>query len=613
MSDFLFSSKPLPHNALEKSLSIIYSKKEIASSEFHGPWGSLAVTPSRYCGFQTLETDNYICVVIGGPVLYFRDNAFLGDDDDPHAGTRAILEHWEAGQADWSEDLSGPFVILVIDKQQTRVECITDLMMFIPVYQHRDDEGLFWGTHIDALAKACGQQNAFYEVSLADFFLNDVVTYPYTAYSKIRQLAPSSETTYSGSAHAPAVASYWVPYEENPYRNVKEAARALQGGILGYVNRVTEKMDSVAQFISAGEDSRALSGMLPERLNRDAYIFLDSMNREGTIAKRVADVYGAKFTAGFRKKTHYLDILTEASRLVGSGHQYTHAHSLTFDKTYNLAGYKAVFGGYLSDSLLKSAYTRKLRGMGRFPFLPEFWLKGEGRSKPVKSDAVDNSILAEITSRRSEHLKHIFKERPDTAHEWFVLRPATMRVAIPNLYSTRRLFASYEPFMCKEAVKISAAVPTSWKLNRRLFNHAMKPYLRKSKWMMHADGRLPYFSWWANMPLQFSVWTYRHIAKRIGIIKGNQGPWGDWQAASQSPVWMDMTEECAKYGDNLGFLKEGKATSELLNSSYLPVNNRVNLLQVAYQVGQSRNSGDHGGNQKLTRNSDVEKRSSLAE
>jgi hypothetical protein len=68
---------------------------------------------------------------------------------------------------------------------------------------------------------------------------------------------------------------------------------------------------------------------------------------------------------------------------------------------------------------------------------------------------------------------------------------------------------------------------------------------------------------------------------------------------------MDMKEKYAKHGDDLGFLKEGISTSELLNSSFLPVNNRVNLLQVAYQVSQSRNSGDNGNDQKITRNSDV--------
>jgi asparagine synthetase B (glutamine-hydrolysing) len=606
LSDYLITLSATKNGVLAQALSEIYTKNPPPSQEFHGLWSSLAVTQSHYHGFQPYETEKHLIIVIGGPVLYFRDNDFLVAENSFEA-TKAIYQRWIVeGEMQWNEDLSGPFTVLLIDKVGHQVTAVTDLMAFIPVYACQKDESLHLGTHIDALAKVAGEHGNFDEVSLADFVLNDVVTYPYTAYRNIRQLAPSSTTTYSKSARAPTVASYWAPYEENPYRNVKEAARALQDGISGYVNRITEKMDSVAQFISAGEDSRALSGMLPERLNRDAYIFLDSMNREGTIAKRVANVYGAKFTAGFRKKTYYLDILPEASKLVGIGHQYTHAHALGFHREFSLSEKKAVFGGFLSDTLLKGHHVRKPRGYGRFPFLPDVVSKSYSPEKlPYYQGIFEDNVTEALQKRKAERFKAVKKFRINSVSEWFHVWPCSMHNDMPNLYATRRLFRSYEPFMCKEAVKISAAVPTSWKLNRRLFNHAMKPYLRKSKWMMHADGRLPYFSWWVNRPLQFSVRAYRYIAKRIGLIRGNQGPWGDWQAASRSPVWMDMKEKYAKHGDDLGFLKEGISTSELLNSSFLPVNNRVNLLQVAYQVSQSRNSGDNGNDQKITRNSDV--------
>src|SRR5690554_2672165 len=100
-------------------------------------------------------------------------------------------------------------------------------------------------------------------------------------------------------------------------------------------------MTKVAQFISAGEDSRSLSGLLPERLNRDAFVFLDSMNREGRIAEKVAHAYGAKFHMGKRHPLHYIHIMDEASALVGSGHEYMHCHSLRFDKEFNLDAYPA--------------------------------------------------------------------------------------------------------------------------------------------------------------------------------------------------------------------------------------------------------------------------------
>ncbi|EKO3743047.1 hypothetical protein [Vibrio metschnikovii] len=579
MCDYIFSSKNTPENHLSHLLRNTYTENPPVTYEFHGQWGNLAVTEQYYNGFLPYETEQHLMVVIGGPVLYFRDNDFLSQEDSNFA-TKAIYERWVIENIiQWDEDLSGPFTILLIDKLTSNITTVSDLMSFIPVYTCHKDNAFYIGTHVDVVAVTAEETCNFDQTSLADFVLNDVVTYPYTVYKNIRQTPASSVIKYSNIG-SPSIHCYWCPTEENPYKNLKEAAEVLRIGIEGYVGRVIEKTTNIAQFISAGEDSRALSGLLAEKKGRNAFIFLDHMNREGEIAKKVAATYGAKFNVGFRSKTHYLDILPEASRLVGTGHQYTHAHSYGFDKKFKLANYSAVFGGYLSDSLLKANYTRKLRGVGRFPFLPEFKLLGESRSKPIKNTLIEEKLLSEITRRRCTQLQQVAKDRPFSAHEWFVLRPATMRTAIPNLYSTRRLFRSYEPFMCKESVKISAAVPTSWKLNRRLFNQAMKPYLKPSKWLFHADGRLPYFNWKVNVPIQFSIWFYRHIAKRVGLIKGNQGPWGDWNAIFNDDAWQTTVASYTKYATNLKFLKDDVDVQQLLASNLLTKTQKINVLQV---------------------------------
>lgn len=178
--------------------------------------------------------------------------------------------------------------------------------------------------------------------------------------------------------------------------------------------------------------------------------------------------------------------------------------------------------------------------------------------------------------------KNLEQLRPTTANEWFVLYPATMRATIPNIYTTRRLFCSYEPFMCKESVKVSAAVPTQWKMNRRLFNRALKPYLEPTKWLLHADGRLPYFSWKTNIPVQFPTWFYRQVAKRTGLIKGNQGSWGDWLQMLKSPEWKKTTEAYSGSSQDMDFLVDDKDVLNLLMSDELTIDSRINLLQTTF-------------------------------
>ncbi len=583
MSDFIFSSQPKADGELSRSLQAIYSKQAPACEEFHGSWGSLAVTASRYYGFQPLETDRYVCVVIGGPVLYFQDNDFIGREDR-QAGTRAILEHWLAGGADWSEDLSGPFVLLVVDKQNASVECITDLMMFIPVYQYAGPKSLYWGTHVDALANACGRQDSFDEVSLADFVLNHAVTHPYTVYQGIFQCMPGTIHRWSCSCDLVVPETYWQPLEDNAFATLEQAARVLREGVQGYIDRVSAPLEKVAHFISAGEDSRSLAGMLPVRLERDAFVFLDSMNREGRIASRVAAAYGANFTPGLRSETHYLDILPEASALVGTGHQYIHAHSLGFDKKCHLADYRAVFGGYISDTLLKGQYARKPAWLKKFPFLPQVEVQGESRTSALRHPLFPKDILDEMTRRRREHYHKVHALRPHCAHEWFELWPATMRLTIPNIYCNRRLFASHEVFMAKESVKVAASAPIGWKLNRRLFHAAFKPALRRSRYIAHADGRLPYFPWWVNSPIQFVTWFNRQLARRIGRKKSHQGPWSDWEGLMASSAWeaeVDRIKACQLPG---GLDLAVAANALHKESTSLSLGSKLNLLQLGHQL-----------------------------
>lgn len=591
MSDFLFTRNLRQSAKLVRAIQAIYLADAPEIVAYQGAWGSLAVSKGHYRGFDTVETDRHVMGVAGGPVLYFRDNHFLSGGPSSEA-TQAIYQRWLAGDMNWENDLSGPFAVILIDKQTAEIQYVTDLMGFIPVYEAVGNEGLVFGTHVDAVAAVAGQAGHYDPVSITDFILHNVVTYPHTVYQGVLQGAPATVTTHGAGGRREY--NYWLPEETLGFPSLNTAAQDLRQGMEEYVGRVTESMDEVAQFISGGEDSRALSGMLPGRLKRDAYIFLDQMNREGKLAAQVADVYGASFHPQYRTVEHYLTILPEAATLIGAGHQYTHAHSLGFHRSCDLQRYPAVFGGYLADSLLKGCFARKLRGTVRFPFLPEFGLDGETRTQTVVHDAVPESVLVEITGRRRQHYQAVARFRPITAHEWFVLWPATMRFAIPNFFSTRRLFRSYEPFMSHCVVKTAAAVPTSWKLNRRLFNRTAKPWLKPSKFNFHADGRLPYFPFWVNNPLQFGVWAYRDIAERIGPVKGNQGPWADWLATMRTPEWQAAEERYIRQG-LFGLDAQFKGFERLLEckSEESNISPYLNMMQVGFGVmGRGERAGD---------------------
>jgi hypothetical protein len=585
MSDFIYSSVSKSKGELPKYIQRIYHTDKPKVYEYHGTWGSLAVSRNLYNGFQPLETDTHIFVVVGGPVLCFRSNDFL-TGNNPTAGTEEIYERWQTGSIKWDEDLSGPFVVLVVDKKSTKIQCITDLMMFIPVYQYAQDGIVMLGTQVDALAAAADHLEELDHVSLVDFVLNNAVTYPYTFFKRIRQCNLAAVHSFDLLGQELRVFEpeiYWLPAAgNNLYKNIDQAAKALRECLQVYISRVTENMEEVAQFLSAGEDSRALAGMLPRKLKRNAFVFLDSMNREGRIAKNVASAYGARFHAEFRGETHYLDILPEASDLIGSGFQHKHAHSLGFHKTCALDRYPAVFGGFSSDVYLKAFFIRKIRGAHRFPFLPQFFIPGETRSKLINNSFFSDELLSGINRRRKDHLKKIMEVRKDTAHEWFMIWPNTMRPAMANLYSNRRLFRIYEPFMCNEVVKISASVPTVWKLNRRLFHKTVRPFLEPSRLIFSNDGRFPYFPWWLNTPIQFYVWLVMKIFTLMGLMRNNQGPWGDWNRVMKSRRWKDAILRYSNGFEPIRQIATTDSAEKIFKGNKLKMEQKINFIQLLY-------------------------------
>lgn len=569
---------------LTKHIHSIYREDCPQVFEFHGNWGSLAVSRNLHMGFDPLETENHICIVIGGPVLKFTSNRFLAGEDRVY-GTRELLKRWSIGQTiRWDEDLSGPFVWLKLDKKKRQLEVVTDLMSFIPVYQSGQSHTKVIGTHVDMVARVAECEDVQDPVSLADFVLHSVVTYPHTLYPGIKQISPASlhhwaladGVTYQTQA-------YWLPRAESRYQSLDEAADDLRAGMQSYVNAVCEEMDRVAIFLSGGEDSRTVLGMVPRTCERDAVIFLDVMNREGRVAQAAARAYGAHFKMYPRGKLWYFDMLPACSDLVGRSAQYKHVHSYGFLKLAKLNGYRAVFGGFLSDTLVKAYHVRRKYVFNRFPFLPYLKAKDQKKRSLDKVSIVHSGVLAELRARTDEHLEFVRSIRGwESAYEWFNLWPISMHSDMPFLYGNRRLFASYEPFMANSSVKVTAAVPQAWRMNRRLFQKMAQPLLKPSKYLLHADGWMPYYSWHMNILIHGIVWLRRRIEDKLGLTKGNQGPWNDWSVIFESAEWRNGVNNIVGSGRCPEELFS-VPLDDLFNESYLDISQKVNLMQIAYQ------------------------------
>lgn len=584
MSDFVFTARRTEPGLLASYLAKIYRDEVPQIFEFHGNWGSLAVSKNLHMGFDPVETETHICVVIGGPVLSFASNRFLAGED-PVIGTRLLLRKWVSGEAvQWDEDLNGPFVALKVDLKQMRLEIITDLVSCIPVYQANAGSAMVIGTHIDVVVQTAGCARSTDPVSIADFVLHDVITYPYTIYHAIKQISPASRHCWMlGGNEGYQKEEYWLPRQTNHYDSLNAAADDLRQGLKAYVDRVVEGLDRVALFISGGEDSRTVLGMLPRGCDRSAFIFLDHMNREGRVAQAAAHAYAAKFTMLVRDQLWYFNKLPACSDLVGAGAQFKHVHSYEFHKHARLSQYRAVFGGHLSDGFLKGYFIKRRGEFSRFPFLPFRKAHDQSNRNLHEVPFLDHDVLAELRTRTDAHLELLQTIRgSESAHEWFNLWPLSMDFAMPHYYGNRRLFASYEPFLSTKSIKVGAAVPQSWKLNRKLFQKMAQPMLEPSKYLVHADGWMPYFPWYVNVLAHGSVWLWRGVENRLGLVKGNQGPWNDWDVILESKEWRTTVDgyiEVTRCHEGIFNV----SLKDLFEGSYLTTTQKVNLMQIIYQ------------------------------
>lgn len=152
--------------------------------------------------------------------------------------------------------------------------------------------------------------------------------------------------------------------------------------------------------------------------------------------------------------------------------------------------------------------------------------------------------------------------------------------------------------MSKDIVKVSASVPQKWKMNRKLFLAVAKPLLEPAKWLMHGDGRFPYFPWYVNIWIQFFYWLWEELLKKLKVINGNQGSWADWDAVFQSKAWKQTLH---LYKDGINRLDEvfiEKDPEKLMERFDLL--KKLNLIQVLYSLSDNRRkTGDAAGGKKV--------------
>jgi hypothetical protein len=80
-----------------------------------------------------------------------------------------------------------------------------------------------------------------------------------------------------------------------------------------------------------------------------------------------------------------------------------------------------------------------------------------------------------------------------------------------------------------------------------MFNRAMRPLLKPTRWVFHADGHLPYFPFWFNMPFVFLDKLKKTLLKAYHaftcLITGKETPWQRRRASKTDEEWLAAFEK----------------------------------------------------------------------
>ncbi|WDL88474.1 hypothetical protein IUJ58_06235 [Priestia aryabhattai] len=591
MSDFIYTSINQSIGRLSKLLCSIHEEEKNVT-EFHGDWGSLAVIKNHYYGYEWIEDQRFIFIVISGPQVKKVDKSLVPKTETTYS--EYILDKWKSQKGiEWSNDISGPFAIFCVNKIEKKIEMVTDLMSFIPIYSCLSHSSIIFGTHPDVVAKISNEDMELNQVSVVDLFVNKTVTFPYTLYKNVYQLNPSSVYVYNIGKNKLSNNHYWLPYEKNRFKNIEDASQKLREDLLRNVRSLTLHKKTIGVLMSGGEDSRVILSTIPSQKQIKCYTFVDYENVESKIAKKVSNIFKAQHFIGYRSLSHYLEQFESCSKLVGTEHNFEHVHSFGFYKKLGIRDNEIILGGLFADAFLKG---RRISSLKEFKLLKVKYkyseiLKDNNANLITYQDPnVNSDLLIKVKKRRDEHFNRISSFRENSAAEWCKLWPASMNHNFTNYFGNRRLFVSYEPMLESDIVKLMSSVPQEWKVDRRLFHASMKPLLKNTKYISHSNGHYPYFGLKVNYLPTLITKIKRKFLQSLRPDRNNDGPWPLWGKVVKTELMNSIVDNYKKEYKCLEAALGHSTLKDIINQEYIEPAQKLIVIQMLANISYWSNN-----------------------
>lgn len=423
---------------------------------------------------------------------------------------------------------------------------VTDHSGTIPFYYAQTSGRVYSGrTPIEVAQQLYSAE--FDPVSVADFLLNGTVCFPHTVFKNVFAIPPGSVTEVTPDKVR--ITQYFRPEEVDAYgdatywgdRLLKEVQRVLSVWLEGKSN--------VQVLFSGGEDSRAITSLLPKDLSVELVTFADGYNREVQLAEYAAHALKRPLRFVRRPAGFYRKDIAERVCTIGGGFDIRHTHVWGF-LADALAKSDAVIGGYAADTLFKSAWmgnvSKNRRALAPERLLAAIYPAPVGVESGIGKHWLNQDLATAVNERRLAHHSRIQEFRPRSAGNWHTLWPlGTQRITYAHYLAARRATPCLiEPFLGTKVYQVAAQMPDHMRVDRKAFRAAFGKSMGKAGWLPSSSGRIPRIGGYTGRAIELGVLASRRIKDRVARLNAhatgktfvNQGAWSSDHAAFDEPL-----------------------------------------------------------------------------
>nr|WP_156889306.1 hypothetical protein [Halomonas sp. 1513] len=450
--DFIWCSDKSKIASLEKGfLSVGYIPESIVFSS-HGEWGAIIAVKSCYTGLDPYEDEEFICVVVGDPLIDKGETKKLGSSVQSSCRSKRIADIWgEGGKNKNIMVPEHPAAIVCINKKIKKSEVYTDILGAVPVYSAISEGAVFLSSSPDIIAAILGPP--IDKISGVELVVNGRINYPYTLYDGIVQLAPGALYTLPDLAFE----KLWVPPSCVEDTSAEEWGALIKEELQLFFRGMAVLLgESGATTLSAGKDTRMISQLASSCMRLDAVTLYPVKNIDYYITSLVAKKIGIKLNGVLRSPSHYSELYR--SRPVGITTQNlwgdAHFHNRVLGEHLNTP---FILGGYLGDAFLRgnSIYNkRRLQAIKRKEINSTSYDWVINEMGATLSGEIANAINTRYY-QASTMLGLGIEHRNDMVNNY----PFTSILSAAHFHAARRYGPHYEPFMSRKLVEIAFKIP----------------------------------------------------------------------------------------------------------------------------------------------------------